>query len=153
MSLRQDAYNLQRFVDAQKPVYGQVLAELRSGRKRGHWIWFIFPQLDGLGRSETARLFAISSAAEAAAYFDHPVLGPRLRECVALVTRIDGQPIEDILGHPDDLKFRSCLTLFAAVAADHFVFDRALEKFYGGRPDPETLQLLSTATRKSPPSA
>lgn len=105
-----DPYDLQRFVDAQEPVFDQVGAELRAGRKRGHWMWFVFPQIAGLGLSPTAEKFAIASRAEAAAYLKHPVLGPRLHQCARLVTEIEGRTIGEILGHPDDLKFRSSMT-------------------------------------------
>ena len=117
-----DAYDLQRFVDAQALVYRRVVAELRQGAKQSHWMWFIFPQVKGLGSSAMANKFAIASRAEAQAYLDHPVLGPRLRECARLVTAVPQRSIEDILAYPDDLKFRSSMTLFAAVAADNKVF-------------------------------
>jgi uncharacterized protein (DUF1810 family) len=132
-----DPYNLRRFVDAQEPVYERVLAELRQGQKQSHWMWFIFPQFMGLGSSPMAIIFAIASRAEAKAYLDHPLLGPRLRECTRLVTKADGA-IEDILGYPDDLKFRSSMSLFATVAADNADFTGALKKFYGGEADPAT---------------
>ena len=114
-----DLYNLQRFVDAQAAIYARVLAELQSGRKTSHWMWFIFPQIEGLGSSPMANKFAIASRAEAQAYLDHPLLGVRLRECTRLVTAIEGRSIDEILGYPDDLKFRSSMTLFAAVAAEN----------------------------------
>ena len=109
-----DPYDLQRFVDAQDPAFEQVCAELHAGRKRSHWMWFIFPQLKGLGHSETARKFAISSRQEAEAYLQHPILGPRLRRCTQLVTEVEGRSIEQIFGYPDDLKFHSSMTLFAS---------------------------------------
>ncbi len=137
-----DPFNLQRFVDAQEPVFEQVLAELRQGRKRSHWMWFIFPQIQGLGHSAMARRYAISSLEEARAYLEHPVLGPRLRECVRLLMQIEGQSIKQILGYPDDLKFRSCLTLFSQATGDNQIFLDALEKFYGGEPDLLTLEQL-----------
>ncbi len=137
-----DAYDLQRFVDAQALVYRRVVAELRQGAKQSHWMWFIFPQVKGLGSSAMANKFAIASRAEAQAYLDHPVLGPRLRECARLVTGISQRTIEEILGYPDDLKFRSSMTLFAAVAADNKDFTGALDKFYDGKADPATLQRL-----------
>ncbi len=137
-----DAYDLQRFVDAQALVYQRVVAELRQGAKQSHWMWFIFPQVKGLGSSAMANKFAIASRAEAQAYLDHPVLGPRLRECARLVTGISQRTIEEILGYPDDLKFRSSMTLFAAVAADNKDFTGALDKFYDGKADPATLQRL-----------
>ncbi|OLP01124.1 calpastatin [Mycolicibacterium porcinum] len=143
-----DTYGLQRFVTAQDPVYPAVLAELREGRKRSHWIWFIFPQLRGLGRSPTAAHYGIASAEEARAYLAHPTLGPRLRECTTLVTQIDGRTAEQIFGWPDWLKVRSCMTLFAEVAADpaeRAEFQAVLDKFYDGLEDHATLELLSAA--------
>ena len=136
-----DPFDLQRFVDAQAPVYPRVLAELRHGRKQSHWMWFIFPQLAGLGRSPMARRFAISSREEAAAYLGHGVLGPRLRECTALVNAVEGRTILQILGSPDDLKFGSSMTLFAEVSSEP-EFAAAIAKFYGGTPDQKTLELL-----------
>jgi len=138
-----DAFDLRRFVDAQAGVYDTVLAELRQGRKRSHWIWFVFPQLAGLGRSPTAQRFGISGAAEARAYLEHPVLGPRLRECTRLVAAIDGRSIEDVLGFPDYLKVRSSMTLFARIADESADFNAVLDKFYAGEPDPATLELLA----------
>lgn len=137
-----DPFNLQRFVDAQDPVFAQVCAELRQGRKTGHWMWFIFPQLAGLGHSETARKFAISSRQEAEAYLQHPVLGPRLRECSRLAALGEGRSAHRIFGSPDDLKFRSSMTLFAAVAPDDEVFTQALRKYFEGEADGLTLQKL-----------
>jgi uncharacterized protein (DUF1810 family) len=137
-----DPFNLQRFVDAQSPVFEQVIAELRQGRKRGHWMWFIFPQISGLGHSATAARFAISSRQEAEAYLAHPILGPRLRECTRLLTLVEGRTVQEILGYPDDLKFRSSLTLFARVRPDDRVFQEALDKFYGGESDATTLERL-----------
>lgn len=137
-----DPYDLQRFLDAQAPVYAQALAELRAGAKRGHWMWFVFPQIAGLGHSPMAQRFAISGRAEAAAYLEHPVLGPRLRECARAVTAVEGRTAGQIFGHPDDLKFRSSMTLFAAVAAVDDAFGPALGKYFGGEPDPLTLERL-----------
>jgi uncharacterized protein (DUF1810 family) len=137
-----DPYDLQRFVDAQSRVYDTVVAELRGGRKRSHWIWFIFPQIAGLGRSPTAARYAISSLAEARAYLDHPVLGPRLRECTQLVNEIEGRSVDDIFGWPDDLKVRSSMTLFARATDDNAEFRALLDKFYGGREDEATLARL-----------
>ena len=136
-----DPFNLERFVDAQAPVYAQVLSELVQGRKRSHWMWFIFPQIAGLGHSAMARHFAVSSRDEAAAYLAHPVLGPRLIECVSRVLAIDGKTINEILGSPDDLKFRSSMTLFSTVS-DNPVFDLALRKFYEDAEDERTLEIL-----------
>ena len=138
-----DRFHLQRFVDAQHPVYAAVVSELRAGRKRSHWMWFIFPQISGLGPSVTSRTFAVSSLAEAAAYLAHPALGPRLRECAALVAGTDGRSIAEIFGHPDDLKFHSSMTLFARAAPREPIFATCLEKYFGGQPDPETLACLS----------
>ena len=134
-------FDLQRFVDAQAPVYQRILAELRAGQKQSHWMWFIFPQLAGLGHSPMARRFAISSREEAAAYLDHGILGPRLRESTALVNAVEGRTIREILGNPDDLKFCSSMTLFGALSPDP-IFANALAKFYGGTPDRKTLELL-----------
>jgi uncharacterized protein (DUF1810 family) len=137
-----DPFDLKRFVDAQAPVYQRVVAELRRGRKESHWMWFIFPQIKGLGSSPMANTYAIASRAEAQAYLDHPVLGARLRECTQLVNAVPDRSIAEILGYPDDLKFRSSMTLFAAVAADNKDFTDALDKFYGGKADPATLERL-----------
>jgi uncharacterized protein (DUF1810 family) len=137
-----DDFNLQRFVDAQEPVYDTVVAELRAGAKRSHWIWFVFPQLEGLGRSPTAARFAISSLAEAQAYLDHAVLGPRLRECTNLVNAIQGSSVDQIFGWPDNLKVRSSMTLFATATGDNAEFVRLLDTFYGGEPDPVTVARL-----------
>ncbi len=137
-----DPYHLQRFVDAQEPVYAQVTAELRAGRKRSHWIWFIFPQIAGLGYSGMAVRYAISSREEAAAYSQHLILGPRLRECTQLVMLTEGRSIEQILGFPDDLKFRSSMTLFARASLDNEVFRAALRKYFGGEEDPLTVERL-----------
>jgi uncharacterized protein (DUF1810 family) len=134
-----DSFDLQRFVAAQHPMMDQVLAELRRGHKTGHWMWFVFPQIHGLGRSSTAVRFALSSRREAQAYLQHPILGPRLRECTQLVTAVDGRPIREILGFPDDLKFHSSMTLFAHAAADNELFMTALQKYFAGRFDAETL--------------
>ncbi|HTY27364.1 MAG TPA: DUF1810 domain-containing protein [Mycobacterium sp.] len=137
-----DPFDLQRFVDAQDRVYDRVLAELRAGEKRSHWIWFIFPQLSALGSSSTAKLFGIGSLAEARAYLTHPVLGQRLRECARLVSAIEDRSVDDIFGWPDNLKVRSSMTLFAQTTEDNADFLAVLEKFYGGQQDPRTLQLL-----------
>jgi len=134
--------SLERFVQAQEPVIGRVLEELRAGRKASHWMWFVFPQIRGLGHSATARHFAIASRAEADAYLHHPILGPRLRECTRLVNEIEGSSVEQIFGYPDDLKFRSSMTLFAHATADNQVFVDALRKYFGGEYDPMTLDRL-----------
>jgi uncharacterized protein (DUF1810 family) len=137
-----DPYNLQRFVDAQAGVYDHVCSELREGRKRSHWMWFIFPQIAGLGHSSVARQFAISSIDEAKAYLQHSILGPRLTECTKLVNQIAGRSIEEIFGYPDDLKFRSCMTLFTHATSDNEVFMNALRKYFGNEQDPLTLERL-----------
>ena len=137
-----DHYDLQRFVEAQNPEYEQVCAELRSGEKRGHWMWFVFPQLRGLGYSLMATKFGISSREEADAYLRHPVLGPRLTDCTTLVNRITDRSITQIFGYPDDLKFRSSMSLFARVTSGNTVFQEALQKFFGGEPDALTLKKL-----------
>jgi len=137
-----DPYDLQRFVEAQQPVYDRVCAELRQGRKRSHWMWFIFPQIKGLGHSATAQRFAISSLAEARAYLEHPLLGPRLRECSRLAAAVDGRSIDDILGFPDNMKFRSSMTLFSLAAPEDRVFKDCLDKYFGGVADPATLAQL-----------
>ena len=136
-----DPFDLKRFVDAQAPVYQRVVAELRRGRKQSHWMWFIFPQLAGLGFSEMAHRYAITSRDEAIAYLEHDILGPRLFECTALVNAVEGKSIREILGSPDDLKFRSSMTLFAAVSSDP-AFPAAIAKYHGGVADRRTLELL-----------
>ena len=136
-----DPFDLQRFLDAQAPIYARVVAELRRAQKQTHWMWFVFPQLAGLGHSAMAQRFAIASREEAVAYLGHGVLGPRLRECTAVVTAVEGRSAREILGSPDDLKFQSSMTLFGAVSSDP-EFSAAIAKFYGGRPDQRTLDLL-----------
>jgi uncharacterized protein (DUF1810 family) len=137
-----DSFDLQRFVDAQAPVYQRVLAELRQGEKQSHWMWYIFPQLAGLGHSPMAQRYALRSREEAMAYLGHGVLGPRLRECTALVNAVEGRTIREILGSPDDLKFRSSMTLFGAVSPEP-EFAAAIAKFHGGVSDQRTLDLLA----------
>ena len=137
-----DPYNLQRFVDDQATVYEQVLRELRAGRKASHWMWFIFPQIAGLGHSPMAQRFAISGRAEAESYLQHAVLSPRLTECARLVNQQAGRTIEDILGDIDGLKFRSSMTLFAKVAKDNAIFVEAIQKYYGGNFDELTMVKL-----------
>jgi uncharacterized protein (DUF1810 family) len=153
-----DPYDLERYVRAQKRAYAQACAELSAGRKASHWMWFIFPQLRGLGSSPTAQHYALNSLAEARTYLAHPLLGERLRECTRLVNRIEGCSARAIFGYPDDLKFRSCMTLFAQAAAGAdaaapdsgagradagaALFSEALARYYGGEPDPLTLRLL-----------
>jgi uncharacterized protein (DUF1810 family) len=138
-----DAYNLQRFLDAQAHTYHTVLAELRAGRKSSHWIWFIFPQIAGLGHSAMAQQFAIGSLDEAKAYLQHPALGPRLRECTQLVLNVEGRSAEEIFGYPDNLKFRSCITLFLTAATDNAIFKDALLKYFDGQPDQLTINILA----------
>jgi uncharacterized protein (DUF1810 family) len=135
-------FDLERFVAAQDAVYGRVVAELRCGRKETHWMWFVFPQIRGLGHSAMAVKFAISGAAEARAYLAHPVLAPRLVECTNVVLQTEGRSIEEIFGAPDDLKFRSSMTLFDIVAPGT-VFGAALRRFFAGQGDPATLAALS----------
>lgn len=139
-----DPYNLDRFLEAQNPIFEQVLAELRRGRKTSHWMWFIFPQIRGLGSSPTAVRYAIGSSAEAQAYLHHKILGARLMQCSQLVLDINGSGVDDIFGYPDNLKFHSCMTLFSAVAKpdehpDEAVFDRVLQKYFAGQRDKATL--------------
>jgi uncharacterized protein (DUF1810 family) len=141
----EDPYGLQRFVDAQRAVYDQVRAELAAGQKRSHWMWFIFPQIEGLGSSMMSRRYAISSRQEAAAYLMHPLLGARLRECTRLVAGIDGRSIHEIFGSPDDMKFQSSMTLFAQVASGDQDFREALQKYFAGEFDPATLVRLQSA--------
>jgi len=141
-------YDLKRYVEAQDPLFARVCAELAAGRKESHWMWFIFPQLLGLGSSPTARRYAIASLEEARAYLEHPVLGARLRECTRLVNRIEGRTIEEIFGHPDHLKFRSCMTLFACAAGeagDGPLFREALRRHFADAGDPLTRKLLTSA--------
>jgi uncharacterized protein (DUF1810 family) len=152
-----DRYDLGRFVEAQAGVYEQACAELRAGRKRSHWMWFVFPQIRGLGSSEMAKRYAISGLEEARAYLAHPVLGPRLRECAGIVVGVEGRTVEEIFGYPDDLKFHSSMTLFDTAAAlfdraaasfgetegpSERVFDEALKKYFAGKTDQATLARL-----------
>jgi uncharacterized protein (DUF1810 family) len=137
-----DPYDLQRFIDAQRASYTRAVNELKAGRKQTHWMWYIFPQIQGLGRSAMAQTYAIASLDEAKAYLDHPILGPRLRECTRLVTAMKGSPIEDILSYPDDLKFHSSMTLFAHAAPDNQVFLDALKIFFRAAFDGATLTHL-----------
>lgn len=135
-------FRLERFVEAQADVYADVVDELRAGRKQSHWMWFIFPQMKGLGRSSMAMHYGIGSLEEATAYLRHPELGTRLRECTEIVNRLEGRTAREIFGSPDDMKFRSSMTLFARAAEDDTVFRAALKKYFGGRPDPLTDELL-----------
>jgi uncharacterized protein (DUF1810 family) len=137
-----DPFKLSRFVEAQEPVYEQVIRELQAGRKVSHWMWYVFPQLRGLGWSPKAQHYGISSLAEAQAYLAHPMLGPRLIECVTLVLGVEGRTVVQIFGYPDCLKLRSCLTLFSAATLNCQVFAEALARYHGGQGDPLTLERL-----------
>jgi uncharacterized protein (DUF1810 family) len=149
LEIRTDPYNLQRFIDAQEATFEAARAELLAGRKRSHWMWFIFPQIKGLGSSATAQRFAISNLQEGAAYLEHPILGRRLEDCTALVNAAQKQSVEAIFGYPDDLKFHSSATLFAEVAErfgfETSVFREALAKHFGGRPDENTLREMGSS--------
>jgi uncharacterized protein (DUF1810 family) len=134
---------MQRFLDAQAPIYADVCAELAAGRKRSHWMWFIFPQLRGLGHSATSWHYGLDSRGEARQYWQHPVLGARLLQCTRLVLDTGGRTAHDIFGPPDDLKLRSCMTLFREVAPEQPAFGLVLERFHGGQPDRRTLELLA----------
>jgi uncharacterized protein (DUF1810 family) len=141
---RGDPFDLNRFLSAQEGVYDRVLAELRAGRKRTHWMWYIFPQIDGLGRSPTARQYAIKSLEEARRYLAHPLLGARLVECAEAVLAVQGLSASDIFGYPDDMKLCSSMTLFAWVSEPRSVFERVLDKFYRGKRDTGTLQIVGS---------
>lgn len=140
---REDPFDLRRFTAAQERVYDTAIAELRAGRKRTHWMWFILPQIDGLGRSATSKRYAIRSMEEAREYLRHPVLGPRLSECAELVLAIEGRSASEIFGDPDDLKLHSSMTLFACATDPGSVFARVLDKYFDGEQDARTLQLLA----------
>jgi uncharacterized protein (DUF1810 family) len=142
-----DPYDLNRFVQAQQDDYKRALSEITSGQKRTHWMWYIFPQLDGLAFSPTAKRYAIKSVEEARAYLEHPILGPRLLNCAEAVVGVEGRSAAEIFGSPDDLKLKSCATLFSSVAPPGSVFDRLLEKYYRGQRDGKTLELLGADTR------
>jgi uncharacterized protein (DUF1810 family) len=137
-----DSFNLERFVDAQSPLYEQVCRELKAGRKESHWMWFIFPQIAGLGQSPMSIRFAIASLDEAKAYLAHSVLGARLRECARLTLDVEGKIARDIFGSIDELKFQSSMTLFARAAPEDEAFQRCLDKYFAGDPDPATLARL-----------
>jgi uncharacterized protein (DUF1810 family) len=147
ITVQHDPFDLGRFLDAQKPVYDDVLAELSNGRKRTHWMWFIFPQIDGLGFSATSKRYAIKSKAEAQAYLTHPLLGARLVECTTIILGIDDRSALEIFGSPDDAKLRSSMTLFASVADAGSVFERAIDKYFQGARDARTLELLGALNR------
>ena len=138
----EDPFNLRRFLTAQEPLWIQVRQELAEGRKRSHWMWFVFPQLEGLGRSATAKYYGISGIGEAKAYLDHPILGPRLLESVQRVNAVTGKTAHQIFGSPDDLKFRSSLTLFSIVQPELTLFHDALRKYFDGVPDERTVVQL-----------
>jgi uncharacterized protein (DUF1810 family) len=137
-----DPFDLERFLSAQRPRYGTALAEVKAGRKRTHWMWFVFPQVLGLGRSATSTQYAIGSLEEARQYLAHPVLGARLTECAEALLAVEGRSASDIFGYPDDLKLRSSMTLFAEAAGPGSVFERVLQKYCGGRKDARTTELL-----------
>jgi len=141
-----DPFDLQRFVDAQEPVYEQVRAELRAGRKQSHWMWFIFPQIAGLGMSPMSVFYALSSLDEAKAYLAHPVLGRRLRECASLALKAEGRTARQVFGPVDELKFRSSMTLFMKAAPGEPLFVQCVEKFFGGEPDPATLARIQNSS-------
>lgn len=145
MALSKDRWDLDRFVRAQAPDYDRALSELRAGKKQSHWMWYIFPQIEGLGHSPMSRRYSIKSSGEAQAYLDHAILGPRLRESATVVRDIVGRSALEIFGSPDDLKLRSSATLFARVSGDG-VFEELLQKYFDGQPDKETLRLLSAAS-------
>ena len=140
-----DPYALSRFVDAQAATHAGALAELRAGRKRTHWMWYVFPQFKGLGRSQSSQHYAIKSVAEAQAYLSHPVLGPRLTACAEALLQVEGRSVYEIFGSPDDSKLKSCATLFAQVSPAGSVFERVLGKYFQGKPDRTTLDLLGAA--------
>jgi uncharacterized protein (DUF1810 family) len=142
MTNANDTFDLSRFISAQDNIYDSVLAELRNGRKRTHWMWYIFPQLDGLGHSATAKHYAINSLEEARQYLNHPVLGQRLMECAEAVFAVEGRSASEIFGYPDNLKLKSSMTLFAYIAAPGSVFSRVLDKYFNGEQDALTLQIL-----------
>lgn len=145
MAADNDPHDLERFVLAQEDEFPQALAEIRAGRKQSHWMWYVFPQLDGLGSSSMSRRYAIKSAAEARAYLRHPVLGPRLTECCEAAVAVDGRSAAEVFGSPDDMKLRSCATLFAAVSPPGSVFEQVLDRFFHGARDERTVRLLGLA--------
>ncbi|RRV05277.1 DUF1810 domain-containing protein [Pseudomonas sp. v388] len=143
-----DVFDLQRFVDAQAPVFEQALAELQAGRKRSHWMWFVFPQIKGLGRSEMAQRYAISGLEEARAYLQHPLLGPRLEQCAKAIAPQVERTAQQIFGSPDDLKLHSSMTLFAAAAPEREVFRDVLDTFFDGRADAQTVEKLQAVPER-----
>ncbi len=142
---RNDPFDLSRFVSAQRTTYERALSEVKNGRKRSHWMWFIFPQLRGLGHSSTARLYGINGASEARAYLDHEILGPRLIAVCEAALSVEGRSATEIFGNPDDMKLRSCATLFAHVASADSVFHKIIQKYFDGEFDPRTIQLLDNS--------
>src|SRR5436190_6402629 len=146
MATTNDPWNLSRFLEAQETDYDQALSELRAGRKRTHWMWYIFPQLDGLASSDMSKHYSLKSISEARAYLAHPVLGPRLHECAEAVAGL-ADSMTVVMGFPDDMKLKSCATLFAAVSPPGSVFERILEKYFHGKPDDRTLHLLARQVR------
>lgn len=140
--MQDDPFNLARFIDAQRDNYDRALAEVRRGHKQTHWMWYIFPQLDGLGSSPTAKRYSIKSIEEAKTYLTHPVLGARLLECAEAVLSVEGRSALDIFGHPDDWKLKSCATLFASISNPDSVFHRIIDKYFDGQQDDKTLGLL-----------
>ncbi len=142
--MEKEPLTLQRFVSAQRPIYQQVLEELNDGAKRTHWMWYIFPQIKGLGVNEMARYYSLENLQEARMYLAHPVLGSRLRECCEIVLNIRNKTAAQIFGHPDDLKFRSCLTLFNLAAPDEVLFKKLIDKYYKGFLDPKSIEILKT---------
>lgn len=137
-----DPFDLGRFLAAQASIYERAVEEIRSGRKRSHWMWFVFPQIDGLGMSSTSRYYAIKSRAEAVAYLDHPLLGKRLEECTLALIALESQSASEIFGYPDDLKLKSSMTLFAEAAGPGSPYEKVIEKYFGGERDGKTLALL-----------
>jgi uncharacterized protein (DUF1810 family) len=142
-----DPYDLNRFVQAQNAIYDEALGEIKRGRKTSHWMWYIFPQLAGLGFSAISRQYSIKSVAEAEAYLAHPILGPRLKECAEAVLCVEGRSAHEIFGSPDDMKLRSCATLFARVSPPGSVFQRVLDEYFQDKPDRKTLDLLGIASK------
>ena len=139
-----DPYDLNRFISAQENIYPKVISELNGGYKQSHWMWFIFPQIDGLGRTQTARHYAIKSKQEADEYLRNPILGSRLLECSDILLSLEGRSVSDIFAYPDDLKLHSCMTLFSAMAESHSVFEQVLDKYFESEQDTKTLQILET---------
>jgi len=137
-----DPHNLNCFIDAQERDYQTALAEITAGQKRSHWMWYVFPQYDGLGFSATSKHYSIKSLSEAAAYIDHPILGPRLRECVDALLAVTGRSAHEIFGSPDDMKLKSSMTLFAQVSSEGSTFEKVLDKYFGGQLDVKTIELV-----------